>query len=784
MAVIEDEDTDTKLNTDKAYYDQRFKEIDDAESVPGFDDNANNSVPNAEENPDSEWANNVTGQNSGPVGTSPSTGNGFNKMEFLKKKGPAAGIIVTIVAALIGITSLSTIPALIVVQIKETLFNSQNDAGPALSTRTTLMLARKVSSVSNAFNESADGVCGIKCKFGTINETMKLNFESPTNDFKVEFGDKKFGGRYVIKTLTFPDGHVVTNGADFRQALNDPVRASAFNKIFNSRTAYLLNSRFGNAIKTKLGIDKLSKWTGETKDKAVSSLRKTLGLQGETAATDPALKLPPEERARSGPLKPVLETIDSAQAKAGGKITTIVGGACALYDTAKTITFAEKAKKIAAFAAFAMLFLNLADKIKAGDNPEPAVVEQAGRQLTDYETNKTNADGTPNVYYGKSATDSIGYQMSAYQDNPGTLSTRDQAYSMGPTNTLAGVLTSMTSFLIGNGTVAISSARTVCKVANSPALAVAAGCGAEIVAAVASVETGLGPLIAGGVCAVKTVATVAIMGATLGYGIGEVVKIIVNSSEIPVLDETTVGPPVGNALYTGTASITGAESATYGLKAGSKADIQAYAMDTAVIKNQNDAIARYDARNTPLDIQNQYSFLGMFIRNTGLITSKNASILSYMNNFTSIIPRSFASLLNPASAASDITAAEAKANLYDNKCQDQSLTSIGISADAFCNPSFVMTSSELHADSNVVVDYMVNKHNIDSSTGDAVSGSDYQRYLDNCANRVDPLGETSASIADDDYEWKVGLKCTETSDMLSNFRVYTMDKSINDTMDE
>ena len=158
--------------------------------------------------------------------------------------------------------------------------------------------------------------------------------------------------------------------------------------------------------------------------------------------------------------------------------------------------------------------------------------------------------------------------------------------------------------------------------------------------------------------------------------------------------------------------------------------------------------------------------------------------MSFLNSFTSIIPKSFASLLNPASAASTATAADAKAALYNNKCQDQSLKSIGIDGDALCNPSYFMSNSELNADSNAVIDYMNTNKDIDLDTGDVIPGSNYQKYLDNCANRIDQLGETSASISEDDYDWKVGLKCTEKSEMLSNFKVYTMDKSINDTMDE
>lgn len=127
-----------------------------------------------------------------------------------------------------------------------------------------------------------------------------------------------------------------------------------------------------------------------------------------------------------------------------------------------------------------------------------------------------------------------------------------------------------------------------------------------------------------------------------------------------------------------------------------------------------------------------------------------------------------------------------------------------------------MSSEELNVDSEKVIDYMIDPAHpyIDADTGEVLPGTatvdplggsvvdidpvtlkpttsvvttnnnDYKNYLDYCANRTTPIGETSGSIEDANYNWEVGVKCTENNEMMHMFRAYTMDKAINDTMDE
>ncbi|MEP7204841.1 MAG: D-alanyl-D-alanine carboxypeptidase family protein [Candidatus Saccharibacteria bacterium] len=792
MALRTTETDDPKLNPGQVDSDEKFNGIKKAEEDGTFNDIVNNYDKPADDTKDSDSAKNVRQAEENPAGwnTNVSKGNsagkkGFDKLKFIKKKGPLAGIILTIVGGAIGAGGLLA-PGLAIVHLKEIFSSALSDSTPALSQRTVRMLASKAHGVRDSFAESSDGKCNIKCKFGTMNDAMKRNLEA--KNFKVLTDKSNFLGRHVVTEIIFPDGTHAKSGAAFEAALKDPARASSFNKVFNSKTAYFLNSKFGSMLNKKFGLDKLPKMAGETKEKAVKSFRKSLGLEGDNAATDPSLKLPPEEKAKSGLFKDAFSVADGLPVKAVTKLTNAIGMGCLAYTSARDITMSVKAVKMAKFAAFAMTFLVLADQIKSGDSPDPAVVEQAGDMLTQTETNATNTDSsgkvTPNVFYGKSGFDSSGYKMAAYQDNPGALSAQEQVYAAAPVGTLASALGGITAMLVKGGEPAIKTAHGICKTSANIPLNIALACGPEMMTGLLAAGATAGMTAVGALawCGIKMAAIV----VAVGFGIGIALKAVtgaITNNELPKIDENTIGAAAVDGAYTGSAQVLGGASATYGLKAGTSADIKQYVVDTAAIKQQNDAIARYDAQQTPLNVYDQYSFLGSIVSNVDVVSLANSSLASNMGSIISLIPHSFASLIPTSRAADTATAAQRKAALYGGVCNDQGLASVNVDADSFCNPSYVMSSTELNADSNTVIDYMVAKAQINSEDGTPLPGSDYEKYVTNCADRVEPLGETASAIEGDDYDWKVGLKCTEVSEQLSNFRTYQMDFSINQTID-
>jgi hypothetical protein len=675
----------------------------------------------------------------------------------LMKKGPLGGIILLLAAGGIGISGLLS-PALLLIQMKNVFQNDLNDAGTALSVRTQVMLSKKIGNVKNGFSESSTGKCGIKCKFGTVSDTLVRNLEA--KEFKVKTEQKY--GRHIITSITFPDGHTATNGKAFNEAMKDPARASSFNKVFNSKTAYFLNSKFGSIIKTKFGLDKAFKLAGETREKFKASFRSAIGLP-EVATADPNKPAPTEEEsAKSGRFKGVMEKIGGL----GGKTGAGVGAVCLAYNSSRAITVGIKTAKMAAYSSYAMTFLNAADKIVAGDNIDPNVVSYLGEILTHTDPNKTNPDGSPNPKYGLSATNSTGYKSSAYGDVSPL-----PAYAQHDSITTTGAMAAIASLTngIGSSKVNRDTAHTLCKASSEPAT-IALQCALA----------GPGFLA----CMVVQGITGFAISTAISLALPPLLQLAIDSnSSAP--DENTQGVAAGDAIRVGSALILGGAAASYGLKASTKSDIKKYVAYSADIKKQEEAIARYEAKDTPFDIYNQYSFLGNLAQNLNLASYANAPISSNASQLASTIPRALASITTNSFADTTMSQNDNKAEQY-GLCEDTSLIAIDIHGDANCNASFTMSESEMNADNEAVTNWMIDNKNIDPDTGASIPGSDYKLYLDNCANRVEPLGETSKSIEEGnpgDYEWYIGANCQEVSDRLSNFRVYKADISVNTTLD-
>ncbi len=426
-----------------------------------------------------------------------------------------------------------------------------------------------------------------------------------------------------------------------------------------------------------------------------------------------------------------------------------------------------------------MVFLNAADQAKAGDGVD-TIMSTLGDQVTATDSN------------GKTMTDSTGYQIAAYQSNV-TLSSDYSAYGLGFSTILTGILTKLTSTLTEGGSTALSAARVTCKLADNIIFDIISSCPTVLNPATVPVAISLG---IGGitadlfVCAVVATVSTAAISKAFSEALEKIVPALATSA-LPTLTSETIGEAGGDALYSGTASILGSKAAAYGLSAGNTEEIEQYAVDTASIKQQESKIASYDAKDDPFDATNSYSFLGSIIKTLNISSLyNNLSFLSAIKSLFSIIPSSFASLTSFAGAET----LNISSVYSSDKCTDSSLTSIGVSADSLCNPSYVMSSDELNADINEVIDYMIKNNQIDEDTGEAIAGSDYEKYLNNCANRTEPLGETSSSITDgsitdNDYAWKIGLYCTDPDnddikEKLPYFHTYTMDKAIEDMTDE
>lgn len=790
------------LNPAQADYENKFNNLSNAENQTPSKNSQNpsdaNSLSEAESKTDNKNGLYKPTQKS-------SLKNNISKKGFLKKFGPSGSIIGVVLAIpFFGMINLSFLNIL---NIKEILVNWRNDTEASTIIRSRKLIAKKV-----AFNFSSEGKCNIKCKFGSISPLTKKTLETRAekHGFKVEFTEKRIAGikRYVIGSIQFPnnpDGtpqEPIKNSKDFNKALKNTKNFSSFRRIMNFKNSIFLSERFNGMLASKFKLDKRAKVTGKNKDAAVSSLRKSLGLDGQTwDQSNPNREVELDKK---------LPTLKERLNEVKGKITVSgsIGGVCGLYDVARVFTWAQKILKISTYAGYAFLFLNMADSIKKGVNPDPESVEVLGNMLVNTDAEKTLDDGSKNANYGKSATDSVGYQMAAYQFTPGTLNTKDAILGLSP----SGGFWQFVSENLGKATAVLGAVgltykglRVVCGLAYSPYSGLVE-CASEFGAgAITALFTGgtslLGSLF---VCAVKKAVAVGIGIAAFNFAFKKGMDFFI-SKYTPVIDERTAGSDAGNIIYMGTSAIMESTSALYGMKAGNREEIKQYALDTSETRREVLAADLYDASKTPFDPYNQYSFLGQIIRSSGFIGFVNSSLLGKFSTMGTVMRSSILSLFPKTYA--DTSAAITKSELF-SKCGDQSLQAIGVSGDVFCNQSYVMSSSELNRENDDTVDYMLNNNHID--TNGSVISKEYQNYMTYCANRIDPLGETSSSIADSDlggldpgkavsavfnsaqdifnndrslYGWQIGQYCVEDSTMLSNFRTYTMDFALNENFE-
>jgi murein DD-endopeptidase MepM/ murein hydrolase activator NlpD len=411
-----------------------------------------------------------------------------------------------------------------------------------------------------------------------------------------------------------------------------------------------------------------------------------------------------------------------------------------------------------------------------------------GDILTYTDPNKTKPDGTPNELYGLSATDSYGVKAATYGDT-GTPPAYAKANSLESSGVL-GALTTLAFFASGSPAVR-ETAHNMCKTTENP-LALVAQCAAPAFA------TGPFAPLAGIVCIASNLAIGFIITETLKV-IGPIVLAEIIKANVNPLNENTKGVLAGDALYPGAAVTLVAHAASYGLTPGSKDEISTYVALGEDVRKQDEAIARIEAKETPFDAYNKYSFLGSLVNNLKISSYANSSLSSTANTLVSTIPLSLASLTSTSNAGTYMPLSNTKAAQYGSTdCPDvkaatgdpnaaccPALKAIGGDGDHYCIESGIMSSVELNADAIGNKEWMVANGYVEDATGAAVKGTEpgrqFQLYIDNCLNRVDPWGETTKSISEGeagDYEWFIGAKCKEKTDMLYNFRTYGADEPI------
>lgn len=723
------------------------------------------------------WKNSYSG------GAAAGAAGAVGKLSGVKKKGPLGLVLLLLILGGTGFSFLSL--TILPIQFKETLFGSLNDQLAAMDMRTDHLLRTKLKGLDG----SVDCSSKVRCSRMSMSDKQVERFKKAGFSIEVD----KTGGRNVVKSFKTPSGVEIKSSSQLIDLANkEPGLRSALRKAYNPKFAGY-SDNVSKKVNGKYKVDKSSKVVGANDEERNKSMdNATKGDGAHSGLVDKAKTVQDDgdgkkyymingEKVYEGDPRfsavsssSVTDRINSA-AKGVGRAVSSVGSsilkgvsllgyadsACTVYNVGRAVGAAAKVTRAVQVVQFFYYFSNFADKIKAGDATEEES-QYINNKLTAIDTNKTTVDESsitgvdgsaesnftakevPNPDYGKSATDSDAYKAVAYNEAP-TLSTRAQQFMIGGglTGTLASVLDTIANILqLGT--------------ADSPKearKAIRDKCGliqswwARGAGLIAGIVAGIGTFGA---------STVASVGASLAIGFATpfLEAALADIVAGKVVDSKTANVDIGSASVSGAGGYMGEMAKTRGMKPAKKSELKEYLAITNEVQYKDIAMETYEARDTPFDAYNQYSFLGSFmwkINPTVIQSSRN--VASAITNIPVILGAAFSSII-PQAKADEVFNED-----RFSKCTDAGYDELGIDADIMCNPRYVMDSTELNMDPVAAVDYMTQSGQINPETGAAMPGSDYEKWIKYCPDRTAGWGETDSddAVSNDD----LGLLCME-----------------------
>lgn len=406
----------------------------------------------------------------------------------------------------------------------------------------------------------------------------------------------------------------------------------------------------------------------------------------------------------------------------------------------------------------------------------------------------------PNPDYGKTAMDSSLYGLSALGTVPQkSASSVNKPYSLGFGS--KSVLSNVK--LTADGLNFITNLGTDNKICNVVQNWFVRGVGVAV-AVVGAIGSSGGSLLLQG----------AIMGAFIGafYLLDYSLQSALGGSVIPDnMDELPADRAA--ALWTGTAALTGEAAQARGLIPGTEESIIAYQS----LQNQStaDYIAIEQKNAQPFDITNPNSFVGTMAGSLRQFMPSTISVASFIGSIPSVVFGSFSTLLAPQHALAQTVSTE-----RFKQCDDDAYKSLDIAADVQCNVRYVMPKADLDLEIDSVAQYMEDNGYVEKDTTNGLpSGyippdpaesdnfamnilkgikstfisdragmltNDYAKFLDYCAYRSMPYGETfeeSGAFGSAGNDWISGKNCMKEGAPYSYFRIYTLDKTVQEAVD-
>lgn len=737
---ISDDDQRYNPHADEQF-NNTAKKLRDAEESSDFNKN-NDSIQNHENNPadnwspKSDWKNNVTGKNTKSSNSS--------RFKFFKKKGPLTAIILTLVGGGIGISGLLS-PGLLIVHLKEVMVDKFNTQLTSMDIRTNKLLSAKAT--GGIF---CDSVVNISCKYSSMSAAEISNFENA----KITVIAEEINEKGIYKPTSFKFNNETITANEFAGKIKTSIEfRSAVKNAYNPKFAGLSDEKWGKAANSLKISKKPPTIEGDTFEEKISdmgqSVKETTGIKETpllssddidpatgkkfSEAGEEALTLANEEITK---LNSIIKEVGSSETSlaskllSGGKevvntvkITAIPDAACTIYRTSKAVGYAAKTVRVAQVAFYAMMFLNVADQIKAG----VAKAEDVSFLGTILTKESPNDSGEL-----KSATDSFGYKYAAYNET-GNMQASSMMFMAGAgfSGGLIGILDAFVPSVMSKG----------CMILGNPIV----GAVSLIVGgALAFFTAGEGTaFLAGLKVAAKEALTHKSTYFAAGLALGEVFlpELLKDILAGNLVDETTVGSFAGDAITSGASGIMGTAAKYGGNSPLTPNEAVAYNKLSEQVAYQ---YAEEDRLNSdPLDINNKNTFIGSFFYKMSPYLSKISSVSSAFSSMSSMATNSLSSIFY------NNTYAES-ADQY-SLCQDETYRKLGLATDPYCNVMYGIPVDALEEDPIEVANKLLNlkQGDLELKQIDEISGQPVEKYsefVSKCINRSIPLGESSDEL--------------------------------------
>lgn len=777
-------------------------------------------VRSRESSPRSTYRNNVTGRPSTPQ---QSLGEQIRGI-FTSKKAPAIATSLLFGGGA-GFTILIGGPSTMFGAIISSATNENNFSAAATHVRALKAWSHRIA--GNADSDKVKEACqtpkSVKCASVTFSEKQVNDLKAADIDVETDGKDvldkdnekTKVGDRYAVEEMKVPDGNLDDKGNPTKETFkagddietklnNKPRLRTMLFKGFNPLTKVFFSNHYNNILNKSFKTHRGDKLKGEDEKGERQSMRESLGIDGVEGDANGRMSSDEREQAKTSRL----QKVKAVGAKFTGKGSNAIGTACSIYNGTRAVVAAAKAEKILLLTRLFIVYASEMHRIMDGTS-EPQHATFIGDNWN-YSENEGTSETNP--YYKTTASDAEGMKL-IFHGQLLNLLTWSRKYMVGGSDALytadVGIRTIQEKFPGGK-----AGLKTACKVGGSALTCV--GPQALLCGAITLAMTAAGPLIA--------------------KGIEPLIEYIVSKLADLNIDDDTKGVELGNAFAAGAGLALGRMAQEVGLRPSDVAAMQAYRVATAETNEQIAMMYRDQAKATPFDASNQYSFLGTIAHNIYKEGGTSASIFGNISRMFSIIPASVNVLVRNSSANAAWVMEQNDFNAKQwQECPDPALQEIKVDGSGYCTPGFDMSTPALKMDIDPNQKFMIDGGYADPVTGQprcaADSGSDgfvgsidallggavsdirdpgdgekchkFAMYKKYCANRDQesegPYGETTEAIESGSSNtelWRTAYYCKNpaksasdgpTQEELDNFAAFTMDygdAGTNTMMDE